>query len=271
MTTDSHADHERQHRAAGGVGAWTEISTLVLLAVFLGFSFFSGRLERFLVRPYLWLPPIAALILLAMGAARLIAHRRGKALCECERRDGWQVSRLTGAAILIVPIIVALWVNPRQFSPEGARKRDTPAPPRDFQLQQAINWVLGGKSAGRKGGAGPVSLPKDPTILDLLGAVSLGDPKSLEGRFVTVIGQCDLLEGPGSQRFVLYRLVVTCCIADATAVSIEVAWKPSVRLQPGEWVRAGGILKFDSAVDPSLPVVHAATVSPIAEPREPYL
>lgn len=261
--------HEKA--AAGRLGVWLETGTLLVLAAFLVFSFFAGRLRLFIAPAYLWLPPLAALALSAMGLARLNAHLRGRTSCECEREGGSAVSKSICAALLILPILFALGVNPRGFSAEGVRKRLVSAPPRDRPLEQAIDWVLGLNTPERKAAAASVSLPKNPTVLDLLNVSSQADPKALEGRFVTVIGQCTLPEGPASGRFGLYRLVVTCCIADATAVSVEVARKPTLKLRSGQWVRAGGILKFDGTTDPSLPVVHAATVSPIAEPREPYL
>ena len=273
MAADPHPGDEHQHSAtAGRVGAWTEIGTLLLLAAFLGFSFFSGRLVRFLVWPYVWLPPIAALILLAMCAARLVAHVRSRVSCQCQTPGGSHVSRFLCAAILVVPIIFALWVNPTQFSPQGARKRDVPPPPRDVELRRAIAWIQGVKTADKKAASTQVALPQNPTVLDLLTTSAEYLPDQLEGRFVTVMGQCYLPEGAESGRFDIYRLVVTCCIADATAVSLEIARKPSVKLESGGWIRVGGRIKFDNPIDPSLPVIHAAgPISKIPEPPEPYL
>jgi uncharacterized membrane protein YcgQ (UPF0703/DUF1980 family) len=139
-------------------------------------------------------------------------------------------------------------------------------------LEQAVKWVMGGKAAGKGGaGGGGVSLPKNPTILDVLNAAGEGNAKALEGTFVTVMGQCDLPDGAKSERFDIYRLVVTCCIADATAVAVEVARRPTVELENGEWVRVEGLIKFDSKIDPSIPVIHATVTTKIPELSEPYL
>ena len=83
--------------------------------------------------------------------------------------------------------------------------------------------------------------------------------------------RCDLPAGESSRRFEIYRLLVTCCVADASAVSVEVARNDDVRLESGGWVRIGGVLKFDNPIDPAMPVVHAATISKVSEPSEPYL
>jgi len=273
MATDPHPPSQHCASVASKrTGAWTEIVTLLLMTLFLIFSFFSGRVARFLVAPYDNLVPLAALVLLAMCAARFVAHLRVRPSCACHEHGSPGRSRFVCAAILIVPIICALWVNPKQFSAEGARKRSVPAPPRDIELRMAIRWVLGGKPADRKADADQVALPESPTILDLLTTSSEYLPDELEGRFVTILGQCDLPEGAESTRFDLYRLVVTCCIADATAVSVEISRKGGVQLESGGWVRVAGRIKFDNAVDPSLPVIHAAApVDKIPEPSEPYL
>jgi uncharacterized repeat protein (TIGR03943 family) len=272
MSTEHEPCCGHEHETAPGrSGVWLQTGTLLLLAAFLLFSFLAGRVRLFVAPAYVWLPPLAAVVLLAMGAARLIAHRRGGPSCACDDRGSRTVSQAACALILLVPVGLALAVSPKGFTAEGIRKRMVSRPARDAPLEQAVNWVLGFKTAQKQTASGPVSLPQDPTILDLLNAVGQAGTEALEGRYVTVIGQCDLPSGPESPRLALYRLVVTCCIADATAVSVEVARKPTVKLQSGQWVRAGGILKFDSPIDPSLPVVHATTVAPIAEPREPYL
>jgi uncharacterized repeat protein (TIGR03943 family) len=273
MSTELHPRENCPSAAPARTGAWTEIVTLVLLAAFLTFSFFSGRVTRFLVSPYDNLVLVAAIVLFAMGIARLVGHVRKEASCACHDHGGSGRSRFFCAAILVVPIVCALWVNPKRFSTEGARKRAVPTPARDIELRTAIRWVLGGAQVGRDSEAAQVALPQNPSVLDLLTTSSEYLPDQLEGRFVTVVGQCDLPHGAESTRFDLYRLVVTCCIADATVVSVEVSRKGAVPLlESGGWVRVAGRIQFDNAIDPSLPVIHAAApVDKIPEPSEPYL
>jgi uncharacterized repeat protein (TIGR03943 family) len=206
-----------------------------------------------------------------MFAARVLAHRRGGGSQACCDQDehGRKMPQSVYVAALVTPIIFALVVDPTQFSPEGLRKRRVSRPPRDRQLEAAINWVLGQEAAEKRVTSGPVNLSSRPTVVELLGAATDGRPEELEDRFVTVIGQCDFVGDP--DRFELYRLVVTCCIADATAVSVTIAGKPARQLRPGAWITVGGKIKFDSPFDPTLPVVHAVTISEIDEPAEPYL
>ena len=271
MNTNEHHVHGASCKTGGRIAPWAEIITILLVAVFFAVSFFTGRVKPFLAPRYVWLPGMAAVALLGMAAARLRAHfRGGVTCCESEEHSAWRVPRSACVIILILPMVLGVIVAPTRYSSEGMRKRRVSGPARDVPLEQAVKWVMGGTAAG-KTGSGGASLPENPTVLDVLTAAGEGDAKALEGTFVTVIGQCDLPDGARSERFDIYRLVVTCCIADATAVAVEVARRPTVDLEAGGWVRVEGIIKFDSKIDPSIPVIHATVTTNVPEPSEPYL
>jgi uncharacterized repeat protein (TIGR03943 family) len=250
-----------------------ELAALVGLAAFLAFSFFSGRLRFFVVSSYMWLAPAAAVVILAMAAARLWAHRRAGASCQCAcgAVQPGRIPQTACVAAILLGIGFALWVNPQQYSAEGIRKRRASLPARDTELEAAVAWILGKTGSQEASATSHVALPKNPTVVDLFEAAANAPRTTLEGEFVTVVGQCILRDGPTGRRLEIYRLIVTCCVADATAVSVEVARNTAEALEPGGWVSVGGIVKFDSQDDPSLPVIHAATLTKIAEPSAPYL
>lgn len=250
-----------------GPGRWwvaVEAAVLLGLAAFLAFSYWSGRLKYYLAPGFLWLSPATAVVLAAMAAARVRAAARRGPACACGEHAGWQIPRPVGVATLLAPVFLALVVHPTGFSSAGRKKRNVPLPARDPKLEAAIDWVAGLDSRQRRSQRVAFSLPPEPTILDLVTAVREGYAEQLEGRFVSVLGECDPAGGGPDGRFDMYRLVVTCCTADASAVAIEVVPAADVTIQRGGWVR--GIIKFDSPLDPGLPVVHATTITKIAEP-----
>ncbi len=256
---------------ARSLGAWAEVLTVFSIAAFLAVSYFTGKVRFFVAPSYIWFSLAAAVALFAMGIARLRAHFDGYTPGEMEEQSAWQVPLWACVIVLFVPIVLALKENPTGYSSEGLVKRRVPLPPYHAELADALDWVQGLQAADKKAAAATVSLPKDPNILDLLDVVRQGRQKGLEGQFVKVTGQCVLPDGPGSKRFDLYRLVVTCCIADATAVSVEIARRSTDGLEGEGWVRVEGIIKFDSKFDPSQPVIHATTTAKIPEPSEPFL
>ena len=271
MNTNEQPVDSAPRRKPGRIAPWAEIITILLVAVFLAVSFFTGRVKYFVASYYVWLPIVAAVALLGMVIARLRAHLQGYVSGELEEQSAWQIPLSLCVIVLILPMVLGVVIAPTRYSSEGMRKRRVSGPARDVPLEQAVKWVMGAKAAGKAGAGGGVSLPKNPTILDVLNAAGEGNAKALEGTFVTVMGQCDLPNGAKSERFDIYRLVVTCCIADATAVAVEVARRPTVALEAGGWVRVEGIIKFDSKIDPSIPVIHATVTTKVPEPSEPYL
>jgi uncharacterized repeat protein (TIGR03943 family) len=148
------------------------------------------------------------------------------------------------------------------------RKRRATAIARDAALDRAMNWALGVRTRGAR--SADAVLPPEPTLYEIINAVEAGYKESLTGRFVTVIGQCLLREG-ASDRFELYRMVVTCCVADATAVSLDVVRPAAAKIEPGQWVRVSGVIQFDDPANPQQPVIHATIVAMIPTPQNPYL
>lgn len=272
------ADHKHTTDRAAWLAHWIKLAALFLVAAFLTFAHFAGWVQNYLATQYLWLPPAGAVALVLMGLARLTASpAAGNSCCDdgcSSHADSARKTVFTASVclvLLVAPIALALAVQPKEFSPEGMRKRRLTTPQRDVKLDRAIDWIIGLSDSAEAAEVTADTLPKEPTLLELMEIAAVADPEDLDGKFVTVIGRCDLPAGEASQRFELYRLLVTCCVADASAVSVEVARKDDVRLEPGGWVRIGGLLKFDNPIDPAMPVVHAATISKISEPSEPYL
>jgi len=271
MTTE---DCCNSNETVGRPGAATvillEVATLLALAAFLAWSHFAGRLVYFLAPAYLWLPPAAAVVLGAMALARVVGMVRRRGPCACEVAHSSAGSQLLCALVLLGAVAVGGAVRPTQFSPEGMQKRRVPPVPRDPALERAIAWVLGERTddAEQSGGAA-TALPNNPTVLDLVALAGQAPRESLEGQFVTLIGQAAARDG-AADRFDLYRLVVTCCIADATAAAIEVVPPPNAK-PAGGWVRVAGTIRFDDSAGPGAPLIRAASVQQIAEPNEPYL
>lgn len=262
----------RESRVGGGHALpVAEVVALLLLAAFLIFSAASSRLRFFLAPGFVWLPPAAAMLVLAMSAARWLAFRAGGAACGCgDSHSGSTAMRWLYALVLVVPLGFALAVNSQQFSPEGVRKRTAPTMVRDAALERAMNWALGLQPLPAKSSEAPGELPAEPTVAELARALEGDTSQALAGKFVTVIGQCGSDEVMAGGRFDLYRLVVTCCVADATAVSIEVAGLPMAAVEPGQWLRIRGVIRFEGAGAPQA-VLHAASISKISTPSNPYL
>ncbi len=273
MTTSSpDTCHAHTSPTSARIGDWLVVFMLFVLTLFLAYSYFDGRVNVAVKASYVWMTPATAVLLLLMtlSCLRNLFSSQG-ASCHCHGETPRWGRRLLCVAILLTPIAFSLTVNPRGLSMEGSRKRRTPAPALNADFHRAVAWVLGEAVGSENPDGADASLPPQPTVLDVFAAAGNGGAAGLEGQFVTLEGQCDSYGGPDAERFDLYRLVVTCCIADASSVALEVARPPSIQLESGAWIRAAGILKFDSQAGSNVPVLHATIISRIPEPSSPYL
>jgi len=268
MPPDCHRDRPKTTAA---LAEWLVIVTLLLLAAFLAFSYLSGRVALYVASSYVWMTPATAIVLLGMAIACVVARfsRPVDACHTCGDGGSW-MRRLCCVAILMVPMAFALAVNPQGPSSEWRRRRQLAVPPRNLEFERAVAWVLG-EAREEVDGGDDVKLPAQPTVLDILTLAGRYDPVTLDGKFVELIGQCDAVVGSQNGRFDVYRLIVTCCVADASAVSVEVQGPPDEKIEPGSWVRVAGRLRFDNSYDPTLPVLHAEIITRIPAPSEPYL
>jgi uncharacterized repeat protein (TIGR03943 family) len=266
-----HACHCHSDRAGRG-SALAEAVVLAILAGFLAHASLSGRVEVFLAPMYVWLPPTAALLLAMMAVARLgaVVHWAG-GNCDCDCSSATSPVRWLFCSALVVAVVAALAIDPQQFSTDCVRKRSSPQGFRDRRLELAMAWALGRTTQRVKEPGTNDRLPAEPTLLELIRSEETGQGAGWEGRFVTVIGQCDPIADSKGTRFSMYRFVVTCCIADAQAVVIEVACPQAAAVGSRQWVRVGGIVHVEGADSGGRLVIHAATVTKIPVPATPYL
>lgn len=94
---------------------------------------------------------------------------------------------------------------------------------------------------------------------------------SLEGRRVALVGFASPGAGEG---WSLTRFVAACCAADAAAVKVEVRGQPSPG--DGQWVEVVGTFPGPAPTDDTgdevrLPLLDAESVTPVPQPRVPYL
>ncbi len=145
-----------------------------------------------------------------------------------------------------------------------------PPPPQEGADQPPPPRPRGGGNPGGVPARPPRKspLPPNPTVLDVWNLVQSGRAGELDGVFTSLIGQCQTWS---AERFMLSRLVVTCCIADAATVTVEVVPPPGASVEDGAWVSVSGVFKLDAQSDPNSVALHAVSMNRIQEPADPYL
>ena len=119
-----------------------------------------------------------------------------------------------------------------------------------------------------------IAIPeRERSVLDWIRVFSVvPDVMTLSGQAVDVTGFVyhDPREMPN--HFYVARFSVTCCVADAAAIGLDVASPGVVTPEENGWVRVRGKIATQMADGRKLqPYVEASTIDAVAAPEQPYL
>jgi uncharacterized repeat protein (TIGR03943 family) len=215
-----------------GLGLWSA----VLLQ-----SALSGRIDLLLrsaFHPLVW---ISGLVLMILAALELSGARSARAR-PIGRRQSW-VLALSGAVAVAV-----LLVPPQPSFADLAANRD-----RDLLEEPGLNFVL---PPGQRSLTDWVRLLRsqpDPSLHD-------GDPVRISGFVLPVPGD----------RPQLARLLVRCCLVDATPAGLPVIWPAdSPNPEADQWLEVRGRMVTEAFEGQQRNVVKATAVRPIPRPDRP--
>lgn len=228
---------DRQRALRGAVlGMWSG---------FFAWLWLTGEMRRYLGPRTYWVIVFGALALGAAAAGHLLGLRTTRT-----RRVGR--SEMTGAALLLLPIVMAL------VSPDAQ---------------------LGAQAASRKASAGGLAAASLLPVPEPGGEISFreihyasesddyaGSAGISTGVEVELVG---FVTHPPDDAgtFSLTRFYVSCCAADAIPYSVPVAAPRSEDRSDDEWLRIEGSL-IESG---DRWVLEAAEIEPVEVPRDPYL
>ncbi|HNB52407.1 MAG TPA: TIGR03943 family protein [Anaerolineales bacterium] len=114
--------------------------------------------------------------------------------------------------------------------------------------------------------------PNDRTILDWVRMYNFSqDPAEMIGQAADVVGFVYQDPRLSEGQFMVGRFTLSCCVADAFAIGMIVAWPDSANLPDNQWVRVKGPVDVLAIEGQTLPLIHAESVQTVDEPAQPYL
>ncbi len=236
-----------------------QILILAALGVFLAQKLISGSLYYYINERFFGLVwfGVAGFLILAV----ILFRARGEAHDHDHDHDHDHEGKGTQWALFLVALPVLLGVL-------------IPASP------------LGASAIGNRGISGNAPLtfdasgslfqlevpPNDRTILDWVRMYNFSEtPAEMTGQAADVVGFVYQDPRLGEGQFMVGRFTLSCCVADAFAIGMIVAWPEGADLPDNQWVRVKGsvdVLKLDGQ---TLPLIHAESVQKVEEPAQPYL
>lgn len=114
--------------------------------------------------------------------------------------------------------------------------------------------------------------PERRNVLDWLRTFNNApDYRALNDQPVDVIGFVYTEPDFDAGMFMVARFTVSCCVADASAIGLPVAYADVASLPQGDWVRVQGVMQVGDFRGETLPVVQAASIEVVTQPDHPYL
>ena len=160
----------------------------------------------------------------------------------------------------------------------AASGMETPAPAVS-DTGQADSASGESMAAGEDGGANtPTQAAVDEggvlkvTVLDLYKAPGIYEGKQV--RFTGMVHRDDsrVEQDFGAGVFIVFRFVVTCCVADALPAAVLVnAGGAMSECEENSWVEVEGRFSTKDKEDSRIPFIENPTIIPTGEPKQPYL
>lgn len=223
------------------------LATSAVLAAWAGLFWWlllAGRSSLYLSARTDWVVPVGAL-LLTVAAAGQLAFSRAADPEPLTGRRAWAL------AVLTVPVVTVLAVPPASLGSYAASRRSSFA------------------GSGFVTSAEEISTG-DLTLADIAGAQTGTGRRALvrrAGEDVSLVGFVTHDDGDTASEFTLTRFLVSCCVADALSVQVQVVGAPPGRFKADQWVRVtGAMYPLGKEV-----IVDASEVTPVPRPARPYL
>lgn len=170
--------------------------------------------------------------------------------------------RLTwaGVALVLLPIVLGVVVPPQPLGAAAIGNREVNVTSTGSALPAAV------RAAAAKDAA-------DKNQLDWLNtfAGSAHPAEDFAGQPVDVVGFVFRDERFDANQFMVTRFVVSCCVADANVAGMVVEAPDAATLAADQWVQVRGVLAPGQLGERALPVVVAASITPVDAPPQPYL
>lgn len=165
-----------------------------------------------------------------------------------------------GVLLVLLPIGLGLLVSPRPLGASALANRE-------MNLNQSSMPRIVSLAAAKG--------DQDKNILDwwqsFRASSNSNSDRKIIGQSVQVSGFVFKDKAYGADYFMVTRFVISCCVADAAPLGLVVKSPTAGVLKNDQWVEVKGTFAPSSLGNWPMPILNAASITPIAIPQQPYL
>jgi uncharacterized repeat protein (TIGR03943 family) len=100
---------------------------------------------------------------------------------------------------------------------------------------------------------------------------AVNEDAAILGQSARFVGFVHQDEHYGPNHFMVVRYMVSCCVADASALGLLVSSPDVAKLESDQWVEVSGVFTPGDLDVWKMPVLVADSITPVAVPDQPYL
>ena len=223
---------------------------LLSLTLFLYQRLTDGTILFYINRRFVWLTWLALAALLLLVAS----YHFDKSSLSHKHKLSWRA-----AILLLVPVLLGWLVPPQPLGTAALANINVSVTPQaaltfpSRNLQQTTNL-------------------RRETLLDwVLAFGEAPDPTALTGQTADVTGFVYRRPDFPPEIWSLNRFLISCCVADATAIGLVVRAPETTPPKNDQWVRVEGHFVVETLDGKPMPVLEADTVTVVEQPAHPYV
>ncbi|MDT8719466.1 TIGR03943 family protein [Clostridium sp. 19966] len=164
--------------------------------------------------------------------------------------------------IILFPVILAVLINPQGLSGQVAANKGT---------------ILSQKVSLKDSAINPSDLfVNDSNFTSVTDDIIYSDPNKYKGKKLTITGFVYKSNDMGKNEFLIARLMMVCCAADAEVTGILSSFDKSYTLKSDEWITISGTIdtttkKSGTGASEVIPIVIVKSIVPAQKPKNPYI
>ena len=269
-----------RYLTAGVLAVWGA----VLLTIY-----FTGRIGAYLHPSFRPFALVAGFVLVAFAILMLVAPESASAHGGGARST---VRGVLASLFLVGPLLLAFYNSADSMDATAVANRNyvqdiaqlpgarSSAAAQPAPVEPALPDNGSTAPPAKAAQADPYSLPVNQKgqvqaqLVDFLYAVQLPEIRSqLENKQVAVIGQLmpAKTNNPKGDRFVIIRMMMSCCAADAQPVALPIEPQQKPGFPEMTWVKVVGTASFPVVGGKRMPLIQNACLEKIPTPDDPYL
>src|SRR5579864_7109595 len=269
-----------QHLQRGRIRQWIQAFVLVGLGLYFLDNMLTGRVALYVNdAQFGWVPWLGTALFLAIGIVQTVellrphraetdqhAHVHGEECEDCDQHDhaeheGHEHSHAPSwlkLAIVSIPLLIGVFI---------------PAKPLSSAAVQNGGISTGLSSVGSGTSASFDVAPADRTVLDWVREFgTASDLNQFAGQSADLTGFVYRdIRFDGKPQFMVARFVISCCVADASAIGVTVQTDHADQWQQDAWVHVTGKFDIQTVNGTPTPVLVADAIQPVTQPDHPYL